>query len=81
MAQLVAVHGLKKWGLIADMLNQSNLNNELRTAKICRERWHNHLDPSINKKQWSDYEEMQFVEAHQSLGNRWAEISKIIRGR
>ena len=44
-------------------------------------RWHNHLDPSINKKQWSDYEEMQFITAHQSLGNRWAEISKIIKGR
>lgn len=27
-------------------------------------RWHNHLDPSINKKQWSDYEEMQFIQAH-----------------
>jgi myb proto-oncogene protein len=44
-------------------------------------RWHNHLDPSINKKQWSDYEEMQFITAHQTLGNRWAEISKIIKGR
>ena len=44
-------------------------------------RWHNHLDPSINKKQWSDLEEMQFIQAHQALGNKWGEISKIIRGR
>jgi myb proto-oncogene protein len=44
-------------------------------------RWHNHLDPTINKKQWTDFEEMQFIQAHQALGNKWAEISKIIRGR
>lgn len=24
---------------------------------------------------------MQFIQAHQALGNKWAEISKIIRGR
>ncbi|CDW89742.1 myb-like dna-binding domain protein [Stylonychia lemnae] len=80
MIQIVQQHGIKKWGLISELVNQK-FNTQNRNPKICRERWHNHLDPAINKKQWSDYEEMQFIQAHQTLGNRWAEISKVIKGR
>ena len=36
------------------------MSREVIAYIICF-RWHNHLDPSINKKQWSDLEEMQFV--------------------
>lgn len=39
MLNLVQMHGVKKWGLIADLINQSGFNNEVRTAKICRERY------------------------------------------
>ncbi|TNV85864.1 hypothetical protein FGO68_gene11228 [Halteria grandinella] len=38
MLTLVQIHGVKKWGLIADLINQSGVNNDVRTAKICRER-------------------------------------------
>ncbi len=27
-----------------------------RSGKQCRERWHNHLDPNINKDTWTDEE-------------------------
>ena len=39
-----AVHGIgpSKWGVIASLL-------EGRTAKQCRERWHNHLNVGIRK--------------------------------
>jgi len=39
------------------------------------------LDPKINKNSWNDFEEMQFMHAHQQLGNRWADISKLVPGR
>ena len=29
-----------------------------RSGKQCRERWHNHLDPNINKSPWTDKEEL-----------------------
>jgi hypothetical protein len=47
----------------------------------CRERWHNQLDPAINKNPWSEEEEMNLLEAHSLLGNKWAEIAKRIPGR
>jgi len=39
------------------------------------------LDPAINKNPWSEEEEMNLLEAHGLLGNKWAEIAKRIPGR
>jgi len=44
-------------------------------------RWQNQLDPSLNKKSWSEYEEIMFISAHKVVGNKWSEISKFIKGR
>ena len=52
-----------------------------RIGKQCRERWHNQLRPDIKRDAWSEEEEAQLIEAHKRVGNRWADIAKVIEGR
>ena len=52
-----------------------------RIGKQCRERWHNHLNPNINKAAWSEVEDRLILECHRTLGNKWAEIAKRMPGR
>jgi len=66
--------GNKKWSKCAEYLAG-------RSGKQCRERWHNHLDPDINKNPWSDAEHAIFVENHTKLGNQWALIAQFLPGR
>mmetsp|Transcript_33928 Transcript_33928/g.59138 ORF Transcript_33928/g.59138 Transcript_33928/m.59138 type:complete len:226 (+) Transcript_33928:22-699(+) len=80
IANLVLENGTRHWTLIAERLRKV-FKIKGRTGKQCRERWHNHLDPDILKTPWGVEEEQLLFEAHQRLGNKWADISKILKGR
>lgn len=69
LIDLVNKHGPKKWSWLATHLKG-------RIGKQCRERWLNHLDPSIKKSDWSEEEDNLIVKLHKENGNQWSKISK-----
>ena len=78
--ELVNKYGTSNWTLIA---NEMALlyKSKHRNGKQCRERWHNHLDPNVNKDNWTEEEENILFNKHMEYGNKWSDISKFLPGR
>ncbi|KZV45489.1 myb-like protein AA [Dorcoceras hygrometricum] len=74
LRELVATYGPQNWNLIAEELKG-------RSGKSCRLRWHNQLDPKINKGAFSEEEEGRLMAAQTQYGNKWALISRLFPGR
>ena len=65
---------LGKWSLVS-------FHVPGRTSKQCRERWHNHLDPSINSNPFTPEEDSYIMKRRREVGTSWALIAKEMPGR
>lgn len=63
------------WPAIADAFDGR------RSVKQCRERWNNHLDPSLLKTKWTDQDDRRLRELQSELGNTWTRIAANMPGR
>jgi myb proto-oncogene protein len=74
LRELVQLHGVKRWALIATELGG-------RIGKQCRERWTNHLADDISKEPWTEQEEAILNSAMERFNKRWATIARLLPGR
>ena len=78
--ELVNKYGTSNWTIIANEM-AAMYKSKHRNGKQCRERWHNHLDPIVNKENWTEEEENILFNKHMEYGNKWSDISKYLPGR
>ena len=82
LIQILKERGNKRqWKEIANVLNARSGSEFFRHGKQCRERWNNHLDPSINRGAWTPEEDIKLLQSFIELGKKWAGIAKRIGRR
>jgi len=74
LLEVVAKHGTSSWTVIAEYI-------EGRSSKSCRLRWCNQLDPELNRGKFSSLEDAIIVRGHETHGNKWATLAKLLPGR
>lgn len=74
LKEIVLKNGACHWGKIA-------MNLPGRSARQCRDRWFNYLDPLLSDKEWTKEEDNTLINMHKKYGNRWKDISNFLEGR
>eukprot|EP01126_Amoeba_proteus_P003908 TRINITY_DN11318_c0_g1_i1.p1 TRINITY_DN11318_c0_g1~~TRINITY_DN11318_c0_g1_i1.p1 ORF type:complete len:820 (-),score=224.89 TRINITY_DN11318_c0_g1_i1:146-2605(-) len=67
----VMKYGKNQWARIASLLSR-------KTAKQCKARWYEWLDPSIKKTEWSREEEEKLLHMAKIMPMQWASIAPIV---
>lgn len=68
---LVMKYGLNQWSRIASLLHR-------KSAKQCKARWFEWLDPSIKKTEWSREEEEKLLHLAKLMPTQWRTIAPIV---
>ncbi|KAI8467834.1 MAG: hypothetical protein J3K34DRAFT_523387 [Monoraphidium minutum] len=77
LCALVAELGTKSWTGVAARMSG------IRSGKSCRLRWHNQLNPAVNKTPFTEWEQAVIVRAQEagSYYNKWAAIARLLQCR
>jgi pre-mRNA-splicing factor CDC5/CEF1 len=67
----VMKYGKNQWARVASLLSR-------KSAKQCKARWYEWLDPSIKKTEWSKEEEEKLLHLAKLLPNQWRTIAPIV---
>ncbi|XP_049849616.1 cell division cycle 5-related protein-like [Schistocerca gregaria] len=67
----VMKYGLYQWGRIASLMNR-------KSAKQCKARWYEWLDPSIKKTEWSREEDEKLLHAAKIMPCQWRSVATMV---
>ena len=67
----VMKYGKQQWARVASLLNR-------KTAKQCKARWHEWLDPSVKKVEWSREEEEKLLHLAKLMPAQWKTVGPLI---
>jgi hypothetical protein len=82
LLQMVKGVSIFDWNEIASSLAPlSPANYPKKTAKQCRERWHNRLNPTIKQSPWTSEETTVFFRSFKKYGPKWAKLALELPGR
>ena len=82
LTRVIGTYGTdSKWKKIAEEFNKLSDTSVYRHSKQCRERWINHLDPSIKRGEWNDEDDVKLLMGVVQIGRKWSEIAKLLGDR
>lgn len=74
LLQAIQIHGIRKWKRVAEHVQGRN-------GKQCRERYHNQLDPNLNKDRFTASEDAIILREYNKVGPRWSYIARLLSNR
>lgn len=70
------------WNLVAEDVRKATItDSQKKSAKQCRERWNNQINPAIKSSPLTKEEIEKIFLLHKKFGNRWSKISQQMTGR
>ncbi|KAK8888226.1 hypothetical protein M9Y10_039290 [Tritrichomonas musculus] len=74
LRELVERYSTDDWKIIARHLPP-------RTARQCRERWCNYIDPNLTTEPWTPDEDEALLRIHEQIGNHWKKLEEFFPKR
>ncbi|EAY17668.1 Myb-like DNA-binding domain containing protein [Trichomonas vaginalis G3] len=74
LRKLIKLLGIRDWEIIA-------LEMKSRTARQCRDRWCNYLDPTLNNTPFTADEDALLLDLYVEYGAKWCKIAQHFNGR
>jgi hypothetical protein len=75
LSKLVPSNGTENWTRIAQQMSRAF------TARQCRDRWRNYLDPGLQHSTWTADDDQALMQEYRATGTKWVMLASRFAGR
>lgn len=72
MQAAISKYGIFQWSRVSSLLPR-------KTPAQCKEHYLNHMNPSLNKQEWTHREDIELISLVESMPNQWASIGSVLQ--